>query len=115
MKSLFQGNDQDILCALADVVFKATPSDRNLSLVSSFYRLGKAILTAEKATFQNFMAESPAEMKKAVMVVETMYQNGLHEVLPVFYRVCSILASIPATSCSLPGGLSVDYAPRPPE
>ena len=100
MKSRFQGNDQHILCALADVVFNAKPLDRNLVLVSSFYTLDKEILTAEKAIFQNYQAKNPVEMRKAVTIVETMYQNGLHEVLPVFHRVCSILATIPATSCS---------------
>ena len=100
MKSRFEGNDQDILCALADVVFNAVPSDKNLALVSSFYTLDMAILTAEKAIFQNFLAKNTAEMKGATMIVENMFQNWLHEVLPVFYRVCSILATIPATSCS---------------
>lgn len=37
MKSGFESND--ILCALADVVFGAVPSDKNLALVSSFYTL----------------------------------------------------------------------------
>ena len=39
-------------------------------------------------------------MRKAAKIVETMNQKGLHEVLPVFYTVCSILETIPATSCS---------------
>ena len=34
------------------------------------------------------------------MIVKTMYQNGIHEVLPVVYRVFKILATTPATSCS---------------
>ena len=33
-------------------------------------------------------------------IVKFMFQNGLHEVLPVFYKVCSILTAIPVTSCS---------------
>ena len=69
MKSRFEGNDQDILCAFADVVFNAVPSDKNLALVSSFYTLDMAILTAEKAIFQNFLAKNTAEMKGATMIV----------------------------------------------
>ena len=30
----------------------------------------------------------------------TMHQNGLHDILPVLYKVASILATIPATLCS---------------
>ena len=73
---------------------------QNLALVSSFYSLDMAILTAEKAIFQNFVAKNTAEMKGATMIVENMFQNGLHEVLPVFYMICLILATIPATSYS---------------
>ena len=29
-----------------------------------------------------------------------MHLNGLHDILPVWYKVASILATIPATSCS---------------
>ena len=29
-----------------------------------------------------------------------MFEDGVHEVLPVVYKVFSILATIPATSCS---------------
>ena len=33
-------------------------------------------------------------------IVKFMFQNGLHEVLLVFVKVCSILTTIPATSSS---------------
>ena len=33
-------------------------------------------------------------------MVKIMHQNGLHDILPVLYKVASILATIPATSCS---------------
>jgi hypothetical protein len=100
MKSPFESNDQDILCALADVLFNSVPSDKNLALVSSFYTLDIDILKGEKNVFQNFPIKDAAKMKNAASVVEKMHQNGLDEVLPVFYRVFSILATIPATSCS---------------
>ena len=36
------------------------------------------------------------EIKRAAAVVKTMYENGLHTVLSVFYKASSILATIPA-------------------
>ena len=41
-----------------------------------------------------------AREKNAAVMVKTMHQNGLHDILPVLYKVASILATIPATSCS---------------
>ena len=38
--------------------------------------------------------------KKAAVMVKTMHQNGLHDILPVLYKVAFILVIIPATSCS---------------
>ena len=52
--------------------------------------------------FRNFLSDNPVshEIKRAAAVVKTLYENGLHTVLPVFYKASSILATIPATSCS---------------
>ena len=33
-------------------------------------------------------------------MVKTMHQNDLHDILPVLYKVASILATIPATLCA---------------
>ena len=75
-------------------------SSKSLALVSSFYELDTEILAAEKEIFQNFAQKNPLEIRHASSIVNFMFQNGLHEVLPVFYKVCSILTTIPATSCS---------------
>ncbi len=100
MKSRFRNHDQDILWALAEVVSKIDASPKSLVLVSSFYGLDMEILAAEKEIFRNFLQKNPAEIKHASSVIKFMFQNGLHEVLPVLYKVCSILTTIPATSCS---------------
>ncbi len=100
MKSRFRNHDQDILCALAEDVSKINASPKSLALVSSFYELDMEILAAEKEIFRNFLQKNPAEIKHASSVIKFMFQNGLHEVLPVLYKVCSILTTIPATSCS---------------
>jgi hypothetical protein len=39
------------------------------------------------------------ENTDAVKIVRRMFENGVHEVLPVAYKVFSILATISATSC----------------
>lgn len=102
MRTRFQTNDQDILCALADVVFSQKPSEGSIALVSSFYSLDSAILEAELQIFRNFLSDNPVshQIKKAATLVKTLYENELHTVLPVFYKASSILATIPATSCS---------------
>ena len=102
MRTRFQSNDQDILCALADVVFSQKPSEGSIALISSFYCLDSAILEAELQIFHNFLSDNPVshQIKKAATLVKTLYENGLHTVLPVFYKASSILATIPATSCS---------------
>ena len=109
LKSRFQNKDQEILCALAEVVTKFNASSKSLALVSSFYKLDAEILAAEKEIFQNFAQKNPSEIKHASSIVKFMFENGLHDVLPVFYNVCSILTTIPATS-ALPRGHSVIYA-----
>ena len=90
------------MCALADVVLSQTPSEDSFSLVSSTYSLDQAILEAEVKIFQNFLFDNPVpfEGNQAATVVNTLYENGLNEVLPVFCKTSSILATISATSCS---------------
>ena len=53
MRARFETNDQDILCALAGVVFSLKPSETNITSVSSFYSLNGTILEAETQIFQN--------------------------------------------------------------
>ena len=102
MRTRFQSNDQDILCALAGVVFSQKLSEGSFALVSSFNSLDSSVLEAEVQIFRNFLSDNPVshELKRAAAVVKTLYENGLHTVLPVFYKASSFLATIPATSCS---------------
>lgn len=100
MRARFEGNDQDVLCALADVVFSSSPTNANIDFVSNFYGLDSELLRSEKQIFENYDTDDPCDRNNASTIVKTMYQNGIHEVLPVVYRVFTILATIPATSCS---------------
>ena len=58
------------------------------------------MLSSEKSIFENYDCGGPCQRKNAAVMVKTMHQNGLHDILPVLYKVTSILATIPATSCS---------------
>ena len=101
MRSRFEGNDQKVLCALADVLFSSSPTNANIKFVSEFYDVDSELLSSEKAIFENLDADDLcAQGNSAATMVKTMYQNGVHEVLPVAYKVFTILATIPATSCS---------------
>ena len=101
MKERFDGKDQDILCALGDIVLNNLPKADSLELVSHFYGVDKDLLEMEKATYTHSIANnSTPRLDSAVDIVENMTQDGLNELLPVFNEVASILATIPATSCS---------------
>ena len=74
----------------------------NIKFVSEFYDVDSELLSSEKAIFENLDADDLcAQGNSAATMVKTMYQNGVHEVLPVAYKVFTILATIPATSCSV--------------
>jgi len=100
MKSRFDGNDQDLLCSLGNVVLNPNAPEEDCERVASHYRVDSALLNAEKTIFMKFVVDSGFEMKSAASIAQKMYENDLHEVLPVYYKVVSILATIPATSCS---------------
>ena len=102
MRTRFQSNDQDILCALAGVLFSQKLSEGSFALLSSFNSLDSSVLEAKVQIFRNFLSDNRVshKIKRAAAVVKTMYENGPRTVLPVFYKASSILATIPATSCS---------------
>jgi hypothetical protein len=88
--------------ALADIVFSSSPIRANIELVSDFYGIDGELLGSEKNVFENIDADygPDPERKNVAKIVRRMFENGVHEVLPVVYKVFSILATIPATSCS---------------
>ena len=101
LKCRFEGHDQEVLLALADVVFSNSPTTANIELVSDFYGIDSELLSSEKNVFENIDADYPdSERKNAATMVRRMFENGVHEVLPLVYKVFLILATIPATSCS---------------
>ena len=100
MKTRFNRNDQEILCALGDVVLNENPLQRNFEMVAEFYSVDKDLLEVEKDMYQNSFDASSSQAKSAAGVVYKMFEDGLRDLLPVLYEVTSILASIPTTSSS---------------
>ena len=102
MKARFGGNDQDVLCALGDIILSDSPAIRSFILVSSYYSLDRALLQADQCLFCQFKKAhlEPKSLKKAADVIEALHSNRLFEMVPEFSKVVSILTVIPATSCS---------------
>ena len=100
LHSRFEGNDQEVLCAFGEIIFSRSPSINNIQTVSNFYGVDSEMLSSEKSIFENYDSRDPCQRKNAAVMVKTMHQNDLHDILPVLYKVASILATIPATLCS---------------
>ena len=101
VRSRFDGHDQEVLSGFADIVFNRSPANASIGLVSQFYDVDTDLLRSEKAIFEEINANHAyAQTKNAAVIVKRMYENGVSEVLSVLYKVFSILAAIPATSCS---------------
>ena len=107
LQSRFEGNDQEVLCALGEIAFSRSPSINNIQTVSNFYGVDSEMLSSEKSIFENYDCGDPCQRKNTAVMLKTMHQNGLHDILPVLYKVASILATIPASSCSAEGSFSV--------
>ena len=66
MKYRFEGNDQEVLLALADIVFSGSPTRENIELVSDFYGIDSELLGSEKNVFENIDADYPDPERKNV-------------------------------------------------
>ena len=47
----FQGEDNDILCALGDICFSDTPQGENFQKVAKFYELNDELIEADHRLF----------------------------------------------------------------
>ena len=112
LKSRFDKNDQDVLCALGDVVLNRSPDKNSYKIVSAHYGIDVDLLESEKKIFLKFIEENETKsvmsdadedfikVGTAADLVQTMHHYDLDSVLPLFWKVSRILAVIPATSCS---------------
>ena len=83
-----------------DVVSSDLPKQESFDTVSNFYAIDSEDLQVEKELFKNVDRNSAVKCKTVCQVVEQMHLLSLNEILPHFSKVCQILATIPATSCS---------------
>ena len=101
IETRFSGNDQDVLCALGDITLSYSPTSDNFDLVARYYNLDRELLQADQRLFSQFKAAHVEKsIKTAAEVIEVLNENSLYEMTPEFSKVASILAVIPATSCS---------------
>ncbi|KAK6191009.1 hypothetical protein SNE40_002759 [Patella caerulea] len=108
MESRFDMEDQSVLCALGDVVLNDNPDISSYSKVAEFYHMDSEILLVEKKNYLSFIKlqakkskdKKQPKLSTAAHVVEYMYETDKCSVLTQFYFAVSILATIPATSCS---------------
>ncbi len=101
IKERFTVDNQDILCALGDVVLSNKPSEDSEDKVGNFYELNNDLIQVEKAVFSNFLSQSAYETKKTpIALAQFKSEKKLNVILPTFFHLCKILAVIPAMSCS---------------
>ena len=78
LKCRFESHDQEVLLALADVVFSSSPTTANIELVSYFYGIDSELLSSEKNVFENIDADYPdSERKNAATMVRRMFEKVL--------------------------------------
>ena len=104
LETRFQGNGQDVLCALGAVVLSEKPSESDYALVGDFYGLDKDLIKVDQRLFNQFKRSnidaSDDHLLTASNVIDLLYKNDLCEMVPEFTKAATILAVIPATSCS---------------
>ena len=57
LQSRFEGNDQEILCALGEIVFSCSPSHNNIQNVSNFYGVDSKMLSLKTTTAGTHVSE----------------------------------------------------------
>ena len=65
LQSRFEGNDQEVLCALGEIVFSHSPSINNIQTVSNFYGVDSEMLSVE-----NYDCGDPCQRRNAAVMVK---------------------------------------------
>ena len=101
LKARFSENDQDVLCALSDIVMKSEPKSESFDLVANHYQVDRELLVVEHDLFTSFKRKYPdTKLDSPGDVLKCMHDNDQLNFLPHFGKVTLILNIIPATSCS---------------
>ena len=66
-------NDQEVLCALGEIVFSLSPSRNDIQTVSNFCGVDSEMLASEKSIFENYDCGDPCQRKNAAVMVKTMH------------------------------------------
>ena len=96
----FSGNDQDVLCALADILLGDKPKESNIDLVCESYGFDKDLLVAEHDLFTMYKADIDYNGRSASDLLTLMKESELIQFVPELYKALKFLCVIPATSCS---------------
>ena len=96
----FSGNDQEILCALGNICRSETPDKESFSRVTRFYKIDVEILEAEQKMYASFRRVRRLGYMTVPEMLDTMHENDLFDMFPVFSNVVNILGVIPATLCA---------------
>ena len=86
---------------LGDITLSDSPTSASFDRVARYYNLDRELLQADQRLFCQFKAAHAGKsIKTPADVIEVLNANSLYEMTPEFSKVASILAVIPATSCS---------------
>ena len=86
---------------LGDITLSDSPTSASFDRVARYYNLDRELLQADQRLFCQFKAAHVGKsIKTPADVIEVLNANSLYEMTPEFSKVASILAVIPARSCS---------------
>ena len=103
----FSGNDQEILCASGNICHSETLDKESFSRVAKFYKIDGEILEDEQKMSASFRRVRGLGYMTFPEMLETMHENDLFDMLPVFPNAVHILGVIPFTLCSAERSFSV--------
>ena len=92
------GNDQEILCALGNICHSKTTDKESLSspALLNFFKIDGEIFEAEQKMYASFRRVRGLGYLTVPEMLETMHENDLFDMSPVFSNAVHILGVIPA-------------------
>ena len=100
LESKFSENDQDILCALSDMVMNLNPKPEYFDLMADNYNIDNELLMIKHDLFYSYKENNPNRTLDTPRdVLAYMHSNDQLNFLPHFDKVVKILNIIPASSC----------------
>ena len=91
---------------MGNICHSETPDKQNFSRVDKFNNIDGEILQAEQKMYASFRLVGGLGYMTVPEMLETMHQNDLFDMFPVFSNAVHILRVIPATFCCAERSLS---------